>query len=348
MNDENKASVKALKKNTINGIQKAALLTIALNVETAAELFKNLKPYQVEKISSEIAKAKNIPAEVLNNVLSEFDNMATAREYVLQGGIEYAQSVLEKSFGIGQAAEVIEKIKSLSTEKGFEILQKADSSQLVNFLSKEHTQTIALILSHLGVNQTAEVLKELQEPIRSDVVYRIATLGKISPETLQQIVSVVDEIAGVSVNQAAVSSLGGTRSIANILNKTSVSLSKEILEKLEQKDEEISGEIKRMMFLFEDIVRIQDKEVQKILRGIDRKDLALSLKVADEKLKEKIFANMSERAADLLKEELEMMGMVKLKDVETAQAKIIDVIKGLEEKGEVVLNMRGGTEEVYV
>jgi len=273
--------------------------------------------------------------------------MITAREYVLEGGLEYAQQILERSFGMPKAIEIIEKVKSLTTLRGFDVLKKADSTQLVNFLNKEHPQTIALILSHLNPNQTAIALKEMAEPLRSDVVFRIATLGKISPQTLKQIEKVVDDMAGLSMGQS-ISKIGGTKAIATILNRANVTLSKEILEKLEEKDPEIANEIKRLMFLFEDIVRIQDKDIQKILRVIDRKDIALALKIADDKLKNKIFLNMSERAADLLKEELQYMGMVKLKEVETAQGKIIDIVKTLEEEGEISLNIRGGSEDVYV
>jgi flagellar motor switch protein FliG len=284
---------------------------------------------------------------VVDHVMDEFYAMVTAREYVLEGGLEYAQALLEKSFGPNKAIEIIEKVKSLTTLKGFDVLKKADSTQLVNFLNKEHPQTIALILSHLNPNQTAGALKELPEQIRNDVVYRIATLGKISPQTLKQIEKVVDEMAGFSMSQS-LSKIGGTKSLASILNKTNVSLSKEILQHLEQQDPEVSTEVKRLMFLFDDIANIQDKDIQRILREVDRKDLALALKVSDEKLKNKIFANMSERAADLLKEELQYLGMVKLKEVEAAQAKIIDVIKAIEETGEISLNLRGSAEEVYV
>jgi flagellar motor switch protein FliG len=338
---------KDYKAEEISGAQKAALLLIALNVETAAEVFKFLDSTEVELISTEISKVKNIPSQVVDMVMTEFYAMVTAREYVLEGGLEYAQALLEKSFGANKAVEIIEKVKTLTTLKGFDVLKKADSTQLVNFLNKEHPQTIALILSHLNPVQTAGFLTELPEPQRSDVVFRIATLGKVSPQTLKQIEKVVDEMAGFSMSQS-LSKIGGTKSLADILNKTNVSLSKEILEKLEQQDPEVSLEVKRLMFLFDDIVHIQDKDIQKILREVDRKDLALALKVVDEKLKNKIFSNMSERAADLLKEELQYMGMVKLKEVETAQAKIIDVVKSLEENGEIALNMRGNAEEVYV
>jgi flagellar motor switch protein FliG len=336
-----------LKTTDISGIQKAALLLIALDVETASEVFKFLDATIVEQISTEISKVKNIPSQVVDLVMDEFYAMATARQYVLEGGIEYAQALLEKSFGAGKATEIIEKVRSLTTLKGFDVLKKADSTQLVSFLNKEHPQTMALILSHLNPNQTAEALQELPENIRDDVVYRIATLGKISPQTLKQIEKVVDEMAGFSMSQS-LSKIGGTKSLANILNKTNASMSKDILERLEQQDADVAQEVKRLMFLFDDILNIQDKDIQRVLREVDRKDLALALKVADDKLKDKIFANMSERGSDLLKEELQYMGMVKLKEVEAAQAKIIDLIKMLEDAGEVTLNLRGSKEEVYV
>lgn len=331
----------------ISGVQKAALLLIALNIETASTVFKYLDPEQVEKISAEISRVKNISSSIVDKVMQDFYDMVTAREYVLEGGLEYAQAVLEKSFGPQKAIEIIEKVRTLTTLKGFDVLKKAESTQLVNFLSKEHPQTIALILCHLSPDQTAEALKELPEPFRSDVAYRIATLGKVSPQTLKQIERVVDEMAGSTMSQS-VSKIGGTKTLATILNRLNVTMSKEILEKMDTQDSDVSLEIKRLMFLFEDIINIQDKDIQKILKEVDRKDLALSLKVADEKLKNKIFSNMSERAADLLKEELQFMGMVKLKEVEIAQAKIIDIVKGLEETGEISLNIQGGKEEVYV
>ncbi len=338
---------KDLKTVDITGVQKAALLMIALNVENAAEVFKHLDAGEIEMISTEISKVKNIPSQTVDAVMEEFYSMVTAREYVLEGGLEYAQAVLEKSFGINRAVEIIEKVKNLTTLRGFDVLKKADSAQLVSFLSKEHPQTIALILSHLSPDQTAAALKELTEPLRTDVVFRIATLGKISPQTLKQVEKVVDDMAGFSMSQS-LSKIGGTKSLATVLNRTNISLSKEILTGLEQKDPEVAGEVKRLMFLFDDIVNIQDKDIQKILREVDRKDLALSLKIADEKLRQKIFANMSERAADLLREELQYMGMVKLKEVEAAQAKVIDIVKALEESGEISLNMRAGSDEIYV
>jgi flagellar motor switch protein FliG len=334
-------------KEEVTGLQKAAMLMVALNVEAASAVLKHMDPVDVEMITAEISKVKNVSSKTVDSVIYDFYNMVTAREYVLEGGLDYAQAVLEKTYGPSKASEIIDKIKRLTTLKGFDVLKKAEPAQLVNFLNKEHPQTMALILSQLAPDQTAAALKELPEDLRVDVAFRIATLGKISPQTLKQIEHVVDEIAGASMSQS-VGKLGGPKCLAAILNRANVSMAKEILTKLEDVDPETSYEVKRLMFIFDEIVNINDKDIQKILREVDRKDLALALKTADEKLREKIFKNMSERAADLLKEELQYMGMVKLKEVENAQAKIIDVIKALEEQGEISLNMRGGPEEVYV
>ncbi|MEG8945600.1 flagellar motor switch protein FliG [Rosettibacter firmus] len=331
----------------ISGLQKAAMLMVALNVEAASAVLKHLDQNDIEAISAEITRVKNIPSKVADGVIEEFYNMVTAREYVLEGGIDYAEAVLEKTFGKPKAQEIIEKVKRLTTLKGFDVLKRAEPAQLINFLNKEHPQTMALILSQLSPDQTAAALKELPEDLRTDVAYRIATLGKIAPQTLKQIEHVVDEIAGLSMSQS-VGKLGGAKCLAGILNRLNVSLTKEILTKLEEKDPETAYEVKRLMFIFDEIINIADRDIQKILREVDRKDLALALKIADDRLKEKIFKNMSERAADLLKEELQYMGKVKLKEVEAAQARIIDVIKALEEAGEISLNIRGGPEEIYV
>lgn len=331
----------------LNGVQKAALLMIALDVETAAEVFKYLEVSDVEQISAEISQVRNTPSQTVDQILLEFYNMVTAREYMLEGGIDYAQSILEKSFGLTKAVEIIEKVKNLTTLRGFDILKKVDSTQLVNFLNKEHPQTIALIFSHLNPDQSANALRELPDSLRTEVAFRIATLGKIAPQTLKRIEKTVDEMAGLTMNQT-VGKIGGPKAIAQILNRASISMSKDILDKIESEDPQVAGEIQRLMFLFDDLINIQDKDLQKVLREIDRKDLVLALKTADEKLRNKIFANMSERASELLKEELQYMGMVKLKEVESAQARIIEIVKNLEEAGEISLNLRGSMEEVYV
>jgi len=345
MSTEKNTSEKTSLKD-LTGLQKSALLMIAMDVDAAANVIKNLDALDVEAVSAEITKVRNISPTVAEDVLEEYSDMVTAQEYVLEGGLDYAQQILEKSFGMAKAVEIVEKVKSITTLHGFDVLKKADSTQLVNFLSKEHPQTIALIMSHLNPDQTAEALKEMTDDLRTEVIYRIATLGKISPQTLKQIERVVDELAGYSINQQ-MSKLGGTKSVATILNRTSVSLSKEIIAAIEDRNEDTAADIKRLMFIFDDIVTLQDKDIQTILKEVDRKDLAFALKIADDAVQDKVFSNMSERAADLLKEELQYMGPVRLKEVETAQARIVDVIKNLEEQEAITINMRG-SEEVYV
>jgi len=251
----------------LSGTQKAALLLIAIESDSAAEVFKYLDPADVEQISAEISQVKNIPTEIVTQVQKEYYNMVTAQEYVLEGGIEYAQNILEKSFGLAKANEIIEKVKTITTLHGFDVLKKADSVQLINFLNKEHPQTIALILAHLSMDQTAEALRELPDELRGDVAFRIATLGKIAPQTLKQVERVVDEMAGFSINQT-LSKLGGTKTIANILNRTNVSTSKEIIADIMERNEDVAFEIKRLMFLFEDIIHITDKDIQRILKEV--------------------------------------------------------------------------------
>lgn len=346
MKSNEKSNTKEAKEE-ITGLQKAAMLMVALNVEAASAVLKHMDPTDVELITAEISRVKNVSSKTVDSVIFDFYNMVTAREYVLEGGLDYAQAVLEKTYGPSKALEIIDKVKRLTTLKGFDVLKRAEPAQLINFLNKEHPQTMALILSQLSPDQTANALRELPEDLRVDVSYRIATLGKIAPQTLKQIEHVVDDIAGASMSQS-VGKLGGAKCLAAILNRANVGMAKEILTRLEDMDAETSYEVKRLMFIFDEIVNINDKDIQKILREVDRKDLALSLKTAEERLREKIFKNMSERAADLLREELQYMGMVKLKEVEAAQARIIDIIKALEEQGEISLNLRGGPEEVYV
>ncbi len=331
----------------LSGKQKAALLMISLDVDTASELFKLLEPQDVEKVTIEIANLPSVPSNVISQVVEEFYQMMIAREYIIQGGMDYARSLLEKTFGLNRAAEIMEKVRVLTQVRGFEGLKKADSSHLANFLQKEHPQTIALILSHLPPDQTASVLTELPDDIRADCVYRIATLGKISPVLLSEVESVVDSLVESGINEN-IRQTGGTRAVANVLNKCNNTVARFLIESIEQQSPDLALEIKRLMFLFEDIIYIDDRGIQRILREIDKKDLALALKVADDKLRDKIFKNMSERAVALIKEELQFMGPVRLKEVEQAQMRIVDVVKQLEEREEIVIGGRGKSEDIFV
>lgn len=330
----------------LSGKQKAAVLLMSMDVDVAAKIFQELDIKEVEQIAVEITNMRDLPPNLVEDVIEEFYQLMTAQTYMVEGGLEYAQVLLEKSHGLEQARDIIEKIRVLTTVRGFNILKKADPQQLASFLSKEHPQTIALILSHLPPDTTAEVLHEFSDDIRANTIMRIAKIGKVSPQLVNQIEHVVDEIAESTLSQN-LAAQGGAQLVANILNKSNNATAKSMLENIEEKDFNLSTEIKRLMFLFEDIVLIDDKGIQRILRDVDKRDLAMALKVSDEKIKNKIFKNMSERAASVVKEELEFMGPVKLKEVESAQMRIVDIIKQLEDEEEIVIGGRGN-EDVFV
>mgnify|MGYP001084762351 CR=1 FL=1 len=332
--------------NELTGKQKAAILLMSMDVDVAAKVFKELEMHEVEAIALEITNLKDVPANVVEDVIEEFYELMQASSLMLEGGLDYAQVLLEKTYGPEKAREIVEKIKVLTTVRGFNILKKADPAQLANFLSKEHPQTIALILSHLPPTQAADVLQEFPEDLRSESVLRIATIGKVSPALVSEIEQVVDQIAESTLSQN-LAATGGTQIVANILNKSNNAVAKAMLESIEEKNFDLANEIKRLMFLFEDIVQIDDRGIQRILRDVDKRDLALALKVADDKIKNKIFKNMSERAAAVVKEELEFMGPVKLKEVEQAQMRIVDIIKQLEADGEISIGGRG-KEDIFV
>ena len=324
----------------VSGLRKAAILLISMDEETAAHVFQNLTKQEIIRISLEIAKIDSVLSSSINQVNDEFMQMIKAREYVATGGLDFAQTVLERAFGMNEAKELVEKIRSSMQVRGFTTLQKADSSQLVNFLIKEHPQTIALILSYLKPDQTADVLAEFPEELRVDVAYRIATLGKISPQLLRQVEEVIDSLAE-SVISEDLSNTGGASALAQILNQANKMTEKTILAHLEEMDPEMAMEVKGQMFVFEDLVMIDDRGIQKVLKNVDKKDLALALKAAEESVKEKILKNMSERASALLREDLDVMGPVRLKEVEESQRKIIEVVKQLEEEGEIIITGRG-------
>ncbi len=327
--------------------QKAAMLILSLDVETATQMMRQLSQEEVELLTIEISNVRGISSTVADAVTEEFHHMITAQEYVIQGGMDYAQKLLEHSVGFSKATDVLEKVRAMTHVKGFGILKKADAQQLAGFLGKEHPQTIALILTNLSPDQTAQVLAEFSDELRNNVSYRMATLGKVSPALLSEVEDVVEDIARTEISQS-MSSMGGAKAMAAVLNKCNNINAKMILEHIEQTDSQLSGEIKRLMFMFEDLLYVDDRGIQRILREVDKRELAIALKVVDEKLKDKVFRNMSERAQELLKEELQYMGPVRLKEVEGAQTRIVEIVKQLEDQGDIVVAGRGGSEEVFV
>jgi len=324
--------------------QKAALVLVALGVDNASEILKNLSENEVEHISIEIAKLRNVSADVLSNVIEDFYQMMMANQYIVQGGIKYAKDVLEKAWGKKKAEDLLKRVEAVTEVSAFYLLQTVDDKQLLNFIQNEHPQTAALILANLKPGQSAAILSELPQENQYEIAYRLATMEKTSPELISDIEDVLRDQMG-SVFGSSLSKTGGPESVAQILNSVNQTSEKNILSNLRERDAELAAEITDFMFLFEDLIWLMDSAIQRILKEIDSKLLGLSLKAASPELKDKVFKNMSERAAAMLKEELEYLGPVKLKDVENAQKEILEAVHGLEAAGEIVL-ARGDEEEI--
>ncbi len=329
----------------LTGRQKAAILIIAVGTDAASHIFKHLKDIDVERLAIEIAQMKDVPSTIMETVIEEFYQMIMAQEYITQGGIDYAKNVLEKALGPRKAHEIVSKVESAVHVSGFKLLKDVDPAQLLNFIQHEHPQTISLILANLESAQTAMIVSDLPPELQADVAFRIATMGKISPDLLSDIEGVLESQVETVFGQDQLTA-GGAKAVAEILNMASRSTEKTILADLEKRNPELATEIKNLMFTFDDLVLLDDRSIQRVLREVDSKDLTLALKVANEELKEAILRNMSERASKLVQEELDFMGPVRLKDVEEAQMKIVEVVSSLEEDGEIVISGRGGEEEI--
>ncbi|MGB9790580.1 MAG: flagellar motor switch protein FliG [Thermotoga caldifontis] len=333
-------------RKQLTGKRKAAILLVMLGPEKAASVLKHLDESDVEQLTIEIANLGKITDEEKRQVLSEFQDITRAREMISQGGIEYAKEVLQKAFGPEKAMRIIERLVSNLQVKPFDFLRQADPLQLVNFLQNEHPQTVAVILSYLEPQLAGRILSALPEDLQVEVIKRIALLERTSPDVIRDIEKNLERKLSGFVMQTF-SQVGGVDTAAEIMNSIDRSSERKIMEKLSYDSPELAEEIRRRMFVFEDIVKLDDRSVQIVLREIETRDLALALKGASEEVKQKIFKNISKRAAQLLQDELEYMGPVRLKDVEEAQQKIINVIRRLEEAGEIII-ARGGGEELIV
>jgi len=322
----------------LTSTQKCALILIAMGVENASEILKNLTETDVERISIEIAKLQNITAETLSGVIEEYYQMMKANQYIVQGGMDYTKEILEKAWGMKKAEDVIKKVEAATEVSAFYLLQTVDDKQLLNFLQNEHPQTAALILANLKPAQAASILSELPEDYQYEIAFRVATMEKTSPELIEDIEDVLREQMGTLFG-GGLSKTGGVESVAQILTSVNRTSEKNILTNLKERDASLAAEIHDLMFIFEDILKLPDASIQRILKEVDSKSLALALKATTPELQEKIFQNMSDRAANMLKEELEYLGAVKLRDVETSQKEILDVARKLEEAGEIMLTL---------
>jgi len=330
------------------GLRKAAILMISLDTETASKIMGSLSTDECEQISMEIARLEDdITPEIRDTVVREFHQIQLASKYIESGGMEYARTLLEKSLSPEQAAAILESLEQSIQETPFHFLKQADTENLLTFIQDEHPQTIAMILAHLHPKQSAEVLAGLTPKKQLEVVKRIARMEQTTPEAIRTVEQGLESRLASIVNQD-LEKAGGVDSIAEILNLVDRTTEKGILENLEEDDPDLVEQIRRLMFVFEDVILVNDKGIQSVLKEVEHDELALALKTASEELKTKIFKNMSERAATLIKEDMEFMGPVRLSDVEGAQQRIVDIVRRLEEAGEVIIQGRGGEEEVVV
>jgi flagellar motor switch protein FliG len=330
----------------LTGGQKAAVLMVTLGDETASNIFKYLEEDEIQAISREIAITKHVQPEIAEEVMEEFHTMTQARSYISQGGIEYAKKLLIKSVGPEVARKIIDRlVKALESSAGFTSLERANPQQLSKFIQNEHPQTIALILAHLNASQAAELISSLPEALRSDVAMRMASLQEISPEVVRRI-SLILEQKLEALGSFATEAYGGVRAVAELFNRMERNVGRTVLEKIETENPQLAASIRDLMFVFDDILLIDDNGITEILKRADKKTLTIALKGTSEELQNQFFRNMSSRAVELMKEEMEFMGPIKLKDVEKSQHEIVEIVRQLEEEG--VISIGGGGGEDYV
>ncbi|WP_017813674.1 MULTISPECIES: flagellar motor switch protein FliG [Paenibacillus] len=330
----------------LSGRQKAAILLVALGPEVSAQIFKHLRDEEIEQLTLEIANVRKVDSSDKDTIISEFHQICLAQEYISQGGINYAKEILEKALGENKALEVINRLTATLQVRPFDFARKADPSQILNFIQNENPQTIALVLSYLQFEQAASILSSLPQEKQAEVARRVAVMDSTSPEIIAQIERVLEQKLSSTVTQDYTNA-GGIESIVQILNGVDRGTERTILDSLEIQDPELAEEIKKRMFVFEDIVNVDNRSIQRIIRDLENADLQLALKVASEEVREAVFGNMSKRMADTFKEEMEFMGPVRLKDVEEAQSRIVGIIRRLEESGEIII-ARGGGDDIIV
>ena len=333
-------------KSGLDGLEKSAILLISLGPEKSSKIFKHLKEDEIEQLTLEIANTGSISPQLKEEVLKEFYEVCLAQQYIAEGGIAYAKELLEKALGEEKAKDVIGKLTASLQVRPFEFIRKTDPSQLLNFIQDEHPQTIALILSYLPSGQSAQVVSALPPEKQADVAKRIATMDRTSPDIIKEVENVLERKLASLVNQDY-TIIGGVDAIVEILNAVDRGTERHILETLEIEEPELADEIRRKMFVFEDILSLDDRAIQRVLRDVDNNDLAIALKNANEEVQNVIFNNLSKRLAAMIKEDMEFMGPVRLKDVEEAQQKIVNIVRKLEDSGEIVIS-RGGGDEIVV
>ncbi|WP_066289053.1 flagellar motor switch protein FliG [Bacillus sp. FJAT-29937] len=330
----------------LSGKQKAAILLISLGPDVASSVYKHLSEEEIEKLTLEISGVKKVDSLAKEEIVEEFHNIALAQDYISQGGIGYAKTVLEKALGNEQAAIIINRLTSSLQVRPFDFARKADPAQILNFIQNEHPQTIALILSYLDAAQAGQILSELPQEMQADIARRIAVMDSTAPEIINEVEQILERKLSATVTQDYTQT-GGIEAVVDVLNGVDRSTERTILDALEIQDPELAEEIKKRMFVFEDIVTLDNRAIQRVIRDCESEDLMLSLKVSSDEVKEIIFKNMSKRMVETFKDEMEYMGPVRLRDVEEAQSRIVAIIRRLEEAGEIVV-ARGGGDDIIV
>lgn len=333
-------------KAGLTGKQKAANFLIFLGPEKSAQLFQHMNEEEIEQLTLEIANVRKVPTEKMDEIYREFYEMCLASQFIGQGGIDYAKEVLEKAYGAEKTMEIIGRISSSLQVRPFDFIRKTEPSHLLNFIQSEHPQTIALILAYLEAEKASVILGALPPERQAEVAKRIAIMDTTSPEIIKEVERILERKLS-SIAPQELTAAGGVKAVVEIINRVDRSTEKTIMETLEVQDPELAEDIKKLMFVFEDIVMIDDRSVQRVLREVESQDLALALKGASNEVSQKIYHNMSARASDMLREDIEFMGPVRLRDVEEAQQRIVNIIRRLEDAGEIVV-ARGGGDEVIV
>ncbi len=331
----------------LTGVQKAAILFITLGPEASADIIKKLPESEIQKITYEIANIASVKSDQKQEILQEFIEINKAKDYLTEGGIEYARNLLSKALGSQRAFEILEKVTEATQQfRPFAIARKADAQQLLNIISNEHPQTIALILCYLQADKAGQIISALPEEVQAEVAFRVAAMSNTSPIVVKEIEKVLDDKLS-SVVKSDMKAIGGVPTLVEILNQVDRTTERNITESLEKEDAELAEKIKESMFVFEDIITLDDVSIQRVLREVETKELALALKGCSEDVANAIYRNQSKRAAAALKEDIEFLGPVRLMDVEKSQQRIVSVIRRLDEAGEIVIS-RGGEDAIIV
>jgi flagellar motor switch protein FliG len=330
---------------TMTGLHKAAVLLVQMGRENAAKVLSQMREAEVEELTGEVVRLGMIEGEIVNEVVGEFHTMIIAQRHAAQGGLDFARDLLEASLGRERAAEIVGRLSAVFRDMPFSFLQKADPRQVLSFVQDEHPQTVALVLAHMHATQASQILSGLSPDLQADVANRIAVMDRTSPEIVRQVEGTLERKLSAVLQPTDLSSVGGLQPLVEIINRSDRATERMILEGLAERNPELAEAVRAQMFVFEDIVSLEDRAVQLVLRQVETSDLAVALKGVRGDVRQKVLKNMSERAAENLSEEIDLLGQQRLKAVEDGQAKIVQIIRALEESGQILIT-RGDDEQM--